>query len=71
MSVRTSGSSMNPARTFAPDPVSGKFTVYRIYMAGPLAVGLAFVLPGAGGGNAGAGAARRSLFTTAQESNQP
>ena len=52
---RISDASMNPARTFGPNLVSGDFTDYWVYVAGPLvgatlAVGAAFVLRGAGGG---------------------
>ena len=58
-----SGASMNPARTFGPDLVSTTFTGYWVYVAGPiagavLAVGIAFVLRGRGGGRSGAEAAR-------------
>ena len=64
-----SGTSMNPARTFGPDLVSGNFHDYWVYIAGPLAgavlaVGLAFVLRGPGGGKAGSGAAQGALDTT-------
>ena len=50
-----SGASMNPARTFGPDAISANFTSYWVYAAGPLlgavvAVGVAFVLRGRGGG---------------------
>src|SRR5215813_12390384 len=67
-----SGASMNPARTFGPDLVSTTFTDYWVYIAGPLAgavlaVGLAFVLRGPGGGRAGSAAAQGGLFTDVGE----
>lgn len=63
-----SGASMNPARTFGPDLVGTTFTGYWVYVAGPLAgavlaVGIAFVLRGRGGGPTGSGAAQGDLFT--------
>ncbi len=63
-----SGASMNPARTFGPDAVAADFHAYWVYVAGPLAgaviaVGVAFVLRGRGGGRAGSGAAQGGLFT--------
>ncbi|NQU36197.1 MAG: aquaporin, partial [Actinobacteria bacterium] len=50
-----SGASMNPARTFGPNIVGGDLSSYWVYVTGPLlgaalAVGLAFVLRGRGGG---------------------
>jgi hypothetical protein len=59
---------MNPARTFGPDLVGTEFTSYWVYVAGPLlgavlAVGVAWVLRGPGGGAAGSGAAQGDLFT--------
>ena len=70
-----SGASMNPARTFGPDLVGSTFTGYWIYVAGPLAgavlaVGIAFVLRGPGGGRSGSGAAQGDLFTETFETGR-
>ena len=67
---------MNPARTFGPDLASGTFTSYWVYIAGPIAgaviaVGIAFVLRGGGGGDKAAlGAAQGDLFTEGYESGK-
>jgi aquaporin Z len=63
-----SGASMNPARTFGPDLVSGNFLHYVVYVIGPIAgaavaVAIAFVLRGRGGGVAGSGAGQGALST--------
>jgi len=66
---------MNPARTFGPDAVGADFGSYWVYVVGPLvgatlAVGIAYVLRGRGGGLAGSGAAQGALFTEAQRPDQ-
>ena len=70
-----SGASMNPARTFGPDLVGTTFTGYWVYVAGPivgavLAVGIAYVLRGPGGGRSGSGAAQGELFTEVYEAGK-
>ena len=70
-----SGASMNPARTFGPDAIGADFHAYWVYVAGPiagaaLAVVVAFVLRGRGGGKAGSGAAQGALFTEAANPDQ-
>jgi aquaporin Z len=66
---------MNPARTFGPDLASVTFTSYWVYIAGPIAgaaiaVAIAFVLRGRGGGKSGADAAQGELFTGVYESGE-
>jgi aquaporin Z len=70
-----SGTSMNPARTFGPDLAGTDFTSYWVYVAGPLAgavlaVGVAWVLRGPGGGKAGSGAAQGDLFTEVEHADK-
>jgi aquaporin Z len=70
-----SGTSMNPARTFGPDLVGKMFTDYWVYVVGPLlgaaiAVGLAYVLRGPGGGRSGSGAAQGDLGTEVKRPDQ-
>jgi aquaporin Z len=70
-----SGASMNPARTFGPDLVGTDFTSYWVYVAGPLvgavlAVGVAWVLRGPGGGASGSGAAQGDLFTEVEHADK-
>ncbi|MBS1844392.1 MAG: aquaporin [Actinobacteria bacterium] len=70
-----SGASMNPARTFGPDLIGGDFGGYWVYVAGPLtgaviAVAIAYVLRGPGGGRSGSAAAQGALFTEEQRPDQ-
>jgi aquaporin Z len=63
-----SGASMNPARSLGPALVLGDGRAWWAYLAGPLigaaaAVGIAWVLRGAGGGTSGSQAAQGTLGT--------
>jgi aquaporin Z len=63
-----SGASMNPARTLGPDLVSLHLTDWWVYLVGPaagagLAVGVAYILRGRGGGPTGSKAAQGELWS--------
>ncbi len=70
-----SGASMNPARTFGPDAVAADLGAYWVYALGPLAgaalaVGVAFLLRGPGGGWAGSTAAQGTLSPEVRRPDQ-
>jgi aquaporin Z len=71
-----SGASMNPARSFGPDLARWDFSHYEVYLVGPvigavIAVGLAWLLRGAGGDKSAIRAAQGTLVEPATGTATP
>jgi aquaporin Z len=71
-----SGASMNPARSFGPDAALWDFSHYEVYLLGPLigallAVGMSWLLRGAGGDASAIAAAQGKLGDPAASATEP